>query len=141
MHDRFLMCVLHRRAHSPKQRQAFAYRKMRSVFEQRPALYILHHEVRQTIVACAAVQQACNVWMLQPGQDLTLSAEAAESCLCVSAPFDQFDGYLHGKVIFTHRAIDYAHATLTNKTCDRVMAKFLADLLGGLIRIRWQPLE
>ena len=71
--------VAHRPAHDQEQAQPIGHRQPArvAVAVDRHALHVLHDQVRQAVVGRAAVEQAGDVRVLEPGQDLALGPELA----------------------------------------------------------------
>src|SRR5262245_8692076 len=61
------------------------------VFRNPGALNVLHHEVRSSILGGAAIEQPCDVRMLQSSKDLTFSLEAAMDEVRIKTRMHQFN--------------------------------------------------
>ena len=76
-------------------------KEVKAIFEPQPvvvgelrqpqAVDVLHHDVRQTGIGGAAIEQPADVRVLQPGERLTLAAEARENEIGVHARPHQLD--------------------------------------------------
>ena len=100
-------------AHRTHQVQARGRRELlvAAVVGDRPPLDVLHHQEGPSVGGDAAVEQTCDVRMLQRGQDPTLLAEALEEDRVVSGPPQE----LHGAGLFESciralDAVDHSHA-------------------------------
>src|SRR5579862_3666054 len=63
-----------------------------AVFIDRQAFYILHDDVRQSVVSDASVQQSDDIGMFERRQDLTFFFEAAQGFRGWRYTSDQLDG-------------------------------------------------
>src|ERR1043165_3800753 len=52
----------------------------------------LHHEVRQSVFGCAAVEQARDVWMIESSEYLAFFAETTQDEVSIHAALHEFDG-------------------------------------------------
>ena len=94
----------------------------------RPAIFVdgktvdvLHHEIRKALAARAAVEQARDVRMFEPGEDLTLVSKALQHGVAVHAALDEFDGGAHRELrIVALAKKDSAHAAATQLAHDAI---------------------
>ena len=56
---------------------------------ERLAFDVLHDEVRQAVIGGAAVEQACDVWMIEGSEYLSFLAKAAQDKVGIHAALDQ----------------------------------------------------
>ncbi len=62
-----------------------------AIAADRFALYILHHEIRQAIVARASIDQPRDVWVVELRQNLPLVTEAPQDAVGIESAPDQFN--------------------------------------------------
>ena len=134
MHDEVLVGVLHRLTYRAEQLETAAHGKRRGVFQQRRAVHVLHHEIRQARLGGAAVEQARDVGVLQSGQDLPLRTETAQGGFRIGTALEQLDRDLHAEVVRARAAIDHRHATLPDQAVDGEMANTRAGEQGVSVR-------
>ena len=78
----------------------------------RLTLDILHNKVRDAVIASPAVDQARNIGVLKPGQDLPFGAKPFHDVRVEPCAFDHFDGdCLPQFVVGALAAVDGAHAS------------------------------
>ena len=126
MDDQVLMRVGHSRAHLAEKLDSLGRLKVVAVAKgpQWFALYILHHEEGQAIVARPAIEQPRDIRMVELGQNLALIAEPAQNVLRIEATPDQFErDLLSVFIVGARREIDGAQSTPANFTDDLVSAK------------------
>jgi hypothetical protein len=77
MHDEILVGVMHRRAYGLKQMQACRYIELVQVAEgvDGDAVDVFHDRVHRSVGQGAAVQEMCDVRMIELGKDLPLDPE------------------------------------------------------------------
>ena len=62
-----------------------------TILVNRKTLDVLHHEVGQSILRGPAIEQARDVRMIKPGQNLSFNAEVPQHRVGVHPRFDQLD--------------------------------------------------
>lgn len=93
-----------------------------TIFGQRRAFDIFHHQILPAFRRRAAVEQTCDVRMFQVGEHLTFLSKAVGH-LSQAGP-DEFDGDLFAKgIVITHGQIDYAHPAASEFAFDAVRAQ------------------
>jgi hypothetical protein len=97
MDNEILMCIVHRVTDNAEELQAFddAEPSLIAVLVYRLTLDVFHNEIGQTIRRRAAIQQACDVRVVESSQNLTLSLKMAQE---IEAPSGRSD-YLHRHVL------------------------------------------
>ena len=97
-------------------RRSLAASELRvAILRDRLAVHVLHDEVRKSLVGGAAVDQARDVAVFEPGENLALIAKPADREFAGRALANQLDG--HAFVEFAVGAsgqIDRAHAALAD---------------------------
>ena len=116
--------VRHGRAHGAKQLQACRHVELVPVAVDinRLARDVLHHEVGQALFGASAVEQACDIGVVQGGQDLALLLEAAQHFLTAGLRAHNLESDLLAEgVVGAHGQVDGSHTAL---------ADFAEDLVG-----------
>src|SRR5215204_7644567 len=120
------MCVVDCIADSAKEFQPFGNVQLMAVAItiERLAFDVLHHEVRQAVFSSAAVEQSCDMRMIECGEYLSFFTKAAEDEVSVHPALDQFYGGPFVELIVRARClIDRAHAAASNLSVDSISAK------------------
>ena len=93
MDDQALVSKLHRRADGTEQAKPLGNRKvfLVAIPGDGTALHVLHHEIGQSAVRGAAVEQARDVGVLESGEDLPFGPEPAQDLLGVHAGLEDFE--------------------------------------------------
>src|SRR5262252_7814909 len=123
MNDQVLVRVLNGRTNGEEQTEALRDPKPAAVaiLVKRPAPDVLHDEVGKTIFSAGAIEQASDVGMLEPGQDLTLVAEAVQNEFGIQAPIHQLHRDLLLEVVHPHGAIHGPHPAAPDLLPELVM--------------------
>src|ERR1035438_7519235 len=124
MHDQVLVGVLHRGAHSAEQGQLLGDGKIAlpAIAVDGNAVYQLHYKVRGVLFG-AAIDQPCDVGVVEIGQDLPLGAESRECESGTHTPADHLDrNLLFILSIGAHRAIDGSHSAFRDLFQDLIGA-------------------
>src|SRR5215217_2562193 len=124
------MCVGDRGAHVTKKFQSFSDRESMFVailIDWQP-FDVLHYEIRQAVLGCAAVEEARDIRMIEAGEYLSLVTEVAKHRIGIHATLDQLnsDPFF---VLFvgTLSQIHAAHPTGADPSQDFVVTDRLAD--------------
>ena len=95
---------------------------------ERLAFDELHHEIRQPLVRCAAVDQPRDVGVIEVGEDLPLGAQTLQYEVTLIAARHELDRhFLVVLRIDSARTIHLAHATVPDERDDFVRADALTD--------------
>src|SRR6478735_12443041 len=96
MNNQIPMRKFNRGADLQKQLQSLMRRQLLRDCESRHrcADDVVHDEVGETFLSCACIEQPRDVWMIEPGQDLTFRLEAAQDFGGVGSSIQYFDRYL-----------------------------------------------
>src|SRR5262249_19786185 len=85
------------------------------------ALDVLHDEVGQTIIGRAGIEQACDVGVIERGQNLTLAMESANDGLAVELATDDFDrNQLLIGVVGAGCQVDASHAAAADLAVEPI---------------------
>ena len=82
---------------------------------------VLHDEVRQSVIGCASIEKASDIWIIEVGKNLPFVTEMTKHRVGVHATFDQLDCDL--LLVLLIRAlgqIDGAHSAPANLTNDAI---------------------
>ena len=137
VHDQAAVRVTHCVAHLEEELQPGVHREAPrvAVLVDRHALDVLHHQIGQALGGGAAVEQAGDVRVLEPRQDLALRAELPHA-LGIEPAAHHFDGdLLQELVVVALGEIHRAHAALAEHLHELVGAQTLerrARTGGGL---------
>lgn len=127
--DELLVRELHRAAHRGEQREALAQaRLLGGPIRQRHAGNVLHHDVRGAAWVDTAVEQPCDVRVLQAREDSSLGGELRERARGQDARANELDrdGLLEEAVVAL-AAVDGAHAA----DADQLGEAIGSDALGA----------
>src|SRR4029077_19778041 len=93
MNNQIPMRKFHRGADLQKELQSLTRRQLLRDCKSshRCADNVVHDEVGQTVVGCARIEQAPDVWMIELCQDLTLRSESAQDLSSVRASIQYLD--------------------------------------------------
>ena len=93
MNNHILMRKFNSRADLQKQLQSLMCRQpLRDCKSRhRRADDVVHDEVGETIASCACIEQSCDIWVIEPCQDLTFCLEAAQNFSGVRSSIQYFD--------------------------------------------------
>src|SRR5688572_27560550 len=69
----------------------YRQRVLVAILVDRQALDVLHDEIRQAVLSGVAIEQACDVRMIETGEDLPLVAETAQHGFRIHAALDELD--------------------------------------------------
>src|SRR5262245_43676437 len=95
---------------------------------------VVHDEVGETIVGCACIEQPCDIWVIEPGQDLAFSSESAQNLSRVGAWIQYLDRDLFLKLtIGALRQKNCAHPTAAKFTNDDIRAHALSAARRSLL--------
>src|SRR5215469_2464105 len=112
-----LMRVLYCVAHLPKKLQPFSNREamVGAVLVDGDPFDQVHHQIRNTVVSRATVQESGNVGMIKRRENLALGAEAFQKKTRRESAAHEFDSdFLLVLTVGASRAIHLAHAAVTN---------------------------
>src|SRR6185295_10046506 len=88
---------------------------------KRLAFNVLHNEVRQAVVSCAAIEQARDKPMVERRKYLAFLAKAPQDKVCIHATLHQLDRNAQSEfVVDTQRFINSAHAAPPNLALDAI---------------------
>src|SRR5687768_13626922 len=95
---------------------------------ERLPLDVLHHEVGQTVLGGAAVEQAADVRMIECRQDLSFFAKPAEDEVSVHPALDQLDRGCFIKLVIGARCfVHRAHTTASDLPLNSISAESAPD--------------
>src|SRR5215211_5423552 len=91
------------------------------------AFDVFHYQIMPTFFGRAAVQQPCDVWMVESRQNLALSLEALHRFTAKARP-DEFDGDLLGvSAVRAFGQKDRAHPAAPDFAYDAIAADAVTD--------------
>src|SRR5690242_13754638 len=129
MNHQVLVYVLHCRANLAEQPYALADLQSvaLAVLVNTSALHIIHHEIWQSLLGRAAVEQLGDVAMIEGSQDLAFMPEAVNNFTGINAGLYKFDrNPLVESVVGPDSEIHRSHAAGTNLADDAIGAKRLS---------------
>src|SRR5918997_886519 len=95
---------------------------------ERLPLDVLHHEVGQTVLSSAAVEQATDVRVIERRKDLSFFTKPAEDEVSVHPALDQLDRRCFIKlVIGARRFVHRAHTTASDFSLNSISAEAAPD--------------
>src|SRR5256886_4049241 len=136
MNNLISMRKFHRVADLQKELQSLTRRQLlrNCKSSHRRADNIVHDEVGQTIVGRACIEQPCDIWVIEPGQDLAFRSETAQDLSRVGASIQYLDRNLFLKLtISTLRQKYCAHPTAAKFTDDDIRAHALSAARRSLL--------
>ena len=139
MDDEMLVRELHRVAHVEEERQSLLQPQptLVAVGEERLARDVLHDEERAAVQRRAAVDQSCDVGMLEHRQDLPLGTESLQDLVRTQEGIDQLDrDLLREALVVAGGPIDHPHAAAADLLEDPVGAEAVARGYAPHIRRR-----
>ncbi len=131
MHDEEPVCVLHGLAYVAEESNATddGRRVRATVFGERRALDVLHHEPRRTVAERARIIEAGDERMVELGERPLLAGESFASRRREPGVAQNLHGG-HGAEVVARRVIDDAHSAFAEDASDAVGAELLADDAG-----------
>ncbi len=133
MDDQALVGVLHRPAEQQEELQALRRVELPQlgILAERHPFHVFHDEVGEAVGGGAAIEQARDVRMVEPGEDLPLGAEAPHDRLGVHPAFQDLerDTFVE-RVVVAHREINRAHAALAELAHEAVGADACVRAVG-----------
>src|SRR5262245_55810016 len=126
VNDEMTMRVFDSRADRQKQSQPLLDAKLLfvGVLRNPGALNVLHHEVRSSILGGTAIEQPCDVRMLQSSKDLTFSLEAAKDEVRIKTGMHQFNSNVRLILLVVARSqINGPHSASTQLTYQAIRTK------------------
>src|SRR5688572_4685337 len=113
-----------------EQSQALVERQLTSaaVLIDRFAVDMLHHEIREAVAGGAAIEKPCDVWMVEPGENLPFMAKPLEYRVGIHSALNQLDGDAHVELrIAALGQVDGSHPA-TAKFADDAIDTDLASI-------------
>ena len=135
MHHQVAMRETHRVQHLQEQHDAFAQAEAARIAPAIDGFAIdaLHHEIRFTVGADAAIEQGGDVGMLQAGQDLPFAQETFARDRRVGTGADQLErGLLRVRAVAAFDRMHRAHAAAADGADDLPRADRTADGMVGV---------
>jgi len=139
MDDQVLVGVLHRSADLPKELQPRCDRKttLIGVFIDGSAFDQLHNEVRNAIVCGPSIEQACDIRVIERGENLTLVTEALNDRCGIETASHKLDSdFLLVNPIDASGPVHFTHSAVTNFFQDLIHANAGSDSAGTSWRVR-----